>query len=152
MKHLFITTLLLLGISNVAHAASPHGLWLTENERSVIRMHHCGDNVCGKIVWIVKGGLQHDVKNPQENLRGQPMCGLQIMQGFLQKPNTFKEWVGGKIYKADDGDIYNANFKLVEDNKLKVRGYVGLPMFGKSQTWTRVNAKDYPTCVPAQKK
>lgn len=145
MKLLF-TLLLSVGFITQAQAAEPFGLWLTENERSAIMVKPCELGVCGHIAWIIDGGMQYDTKNPTERLKGQPMCGLEIMQSFKQNPKNTKEWVDGKIYKADEGDIYNANFKMTNDNEMVVRGYVGIPLLGKSQTWKRVNVKDYPTC------
>lgn len=137
---------LFLGGITKAHAADAYGLWLTENKRSVIKVEPCGTKLCGHIQWIIEGGMQHDTKNPQENLKGQPMCGLQIMQGFVQNKNNANEWQDGKIYKADEGDIYNATIKMTSADEMVVRGYVGIPLLGKSQTWKRVNAQDYPTC------
>lgn len=141
-------SIFLLSISgiNIAQAAEPFGLWLTENKRSAIKLAPCGDKVCGHIEWIIEGGMQFDTKNPKENLRHQPMCGLEILKGFSQNPNNANEWTGGHIYKADDGDIYTAQFTMRGDNKMVVRGYVGIPLLGKSQTWTRVDGKSYPKC------
>lgn len=123
------------------------GLWLTENKRSVIDVHKCGENMCGKIHWIIEGGMQVDSKNPDETLRGQPMCGLMIMQGLEDDGNN--EWEDGTIYKADDGEYYDADIELNDDDTLHVRGYRGVSLFGKSQTWTRVSKEDYPKCNPA---
>ncbi len=145
---IILTVLFLSFISiNPAQAANPNGLWLTENGRSAISIETCGDKTCGYIAWVTEGGMKYDFKNPKEALRGQAICGLQIMQGF-EKGEEANKWVNGKIYKADEGDIYNANFKLMDDNnKMVVRGYVGIPLLGKSQTWKRVAAAQYPKCV-----
>ncbi|MGE4313908.1 MAG: DUF2147 domain-containing protein [Pseudobdellovibrionaceae bacterium] len=123
------------------------GYWLTENQRAVVKTEHCnGNQLCGKIHWIIEGGMQTDSKNPDEALRNRPMCGLEILNGFTQNRNNPKGWEGGHIYKADDGDIYNATVTIKDDSHLWLRGYVGLPIFGKSQTWTRVNPDDYKQC------
>ena len=132
-----------LSMSSV-YANEPNGLWLTENKRSVVKLSPCGEKLCGNIAWIIEGGMQFDTKNPDETLRQKPMCGLKIVKGLNKKSDT--QWSGGKIYKADDGDTYNASLKMIDDNTLKVRGYIGVPMFGKSQIWTRVSAQDYPIC------
>ena len=134
-----------------AEPASPAGLWLTENQRSVIAVSPCindATKICGKIHWIIAGGMQFDTKNPEESRRTQPMCGLNILGGFQQSDAT--NWIDGEIYKADDGDVYNATLQMLPNGKMLVRGYVGMPLFGKSQTWTRVDAADYPQCVPAK--
>ncbi len=120
------------------------GLWLTENHRSVIKIEACGDKLCGHVFWIIKDGMQTDSKNPDEKLRSRAMCGLKIMWGFEQDDDN--NWSGGRIYKADDGDTYHAEIEMLSPDKLKVRGYIGIPLFGVSQTWTRVKAADYPAC------
>jgi uncharacterized protein (DUF2147 family) len=45
----------------------------------------------------------------------------------------------GHIYNGENGKTYNANISLQPDGKLRLRGYVGTPMFGETQLWTRVN-------------
>lgn len=132
-------------------AFDPQGLWLTQNKRAAIQVSECNTGLCGKIAWIIEGGMQFDEKNPQENLRGQPMCGLEILKGFEASATTPNFWQGGHIYKADEGDIYNAEMTMKSAEEMELRGYVGIPLFGKSQKWTRVSATDYPACKPAQK-
>ena len=143
------SVLLVFGGINAAQAqdaASPHGLWLTENGRSVISVQDCPDpsRLCGYIHWVIDGGMEYDSKNPNESLRNTPMCGLPILGGFKQE--NANNWIDGKIYKADEGDTYNATLQMLPTGKMLVRGYVGMPLFGKSQTWTRVSGKDFPKC------
>lgn len=137
--------------SFAAETYSPEGLWLTENQRSAIKVEKCDKGLCGRIAWIIQDGMQFDEKNPQENLRGQPMCGLEILNGFKQESDEPNSWEDGNIYKADEGDIYKAELEVLSANKMHVRGYVGISLFGKSQTWTRVKETDYPKCKPAKK-
>ena len=121
------------------------GLWLTENHRSVIKIENCGDRLCGHIFWIIKGGMATDRKNPDQTQRSRPMCGLKLLWGF--EADDAAHWSGGRIYKADDGDTYHATIEALSADRLKLRGYVGIPLFGASQTWTRVSAADYPPCA-----
>ena len=129
----------------------PYGLWLTKNERSAVKTFPCPDNdktLCGSIAWIIEGGMKYDSKNPDESLRTKPMCGLQILSAFSQNKKEPKKWDDGKIYKADDGDLYSANLQVIDENRLRVHGYVGIPLFGKTQVWTRVSSDEYPPCSP----
>ena len=129
-------------------ASSPEGLWLTENERSVISVKECAEGLCGTIHWIIDGGMKFDSENEDETLQGRPMCGLKILWGFHQQDAMI--WIDGNIYKADEGDLYNASMQMLPKGNLLVRGYVGMTLFGKSQTWTPVSAKDYPKCKAAK--
>jgi uncharacterized protein (DUF2147 family) len=129
-----------------ANAATPlEGYWLTQNERSVIRVEECDKGLCGYIHWIIEGGMQTDSKNPDESMRDRPMCGMPILWGMSETSGT--QWENGKIYKADDGDIYDADLTLQPDDSLKVRGYRGITLFGKTQIWNRVSAENYPACT-----
>jgi len=140
-----ITLSIMFMFPSMAKAADPViGHWLTENERAVIEMKECGKSVCGSIYWIIEGGMQFDEKNPDEALKARKICGLEILNGFQQKEAG--SWSGGDIYKADDGDTYSAKLKIQEDGTLRLRGYIGTPLLGKTQIWTRVDASDYAQC------
>lgn len=144
-------TFALLTATTAAYAAKapdPSGLWLTENKRAAIRVEKCGASICGKIAWIIPGGMTRDTKNPDASMRNRSLCNLEILSGFTQNTGNAKVWEGGKIYKADEGGIYRATVSAISDNELYVRGYIGLPLLGKSQTWSRVSEKDYPACTP----
>ena len=130
-------------LSLPALASSAEGDWLTQNKRSVIHTYECDEGLCGKIHWIIEGGMQHDTKNPVMKDRTRPMCGLKILWGF-EKDGS--DWDSGKIYKADEGDTYSANIEIKDENTLSLRGYIGIPLFGKSQEWKRVSPDDYKEC------
>ena len=127
-------------------AINPYGLWLTENERSVIDVYECEGKLCGKVHWIIAGGMQTDSKNPDEALRNRPICGLQIMWGLEPDEDDPEEWEDGQIYKADDGDIYDVDIEMEDAHTMEVTGYLGITLFGKSQVWKRVTPENYPAC------
>jgi len=64
------------------------------------------------------------------------ILGMPLIWGFKKTsdPNAFE---GGQIYNAENGKIYSANISLQPDGTLRLRGYVGSPMFGETQIWTR---------------
>lgn len=148
MRSLFCFILLAFGIlpspALAQNYAEPPGLWLTENERAVIEVRECEQGLCGKVFWIIEGGMQRDEHNPDESRRDTPMCGLPILWGFKQQ--DAHNWIDGTIYKADEGDTYHATLQMLPSGKMLVRGYVGMPLFGKSQVWTPVTAQAYPPC------
>jgi len=149
MKKLLVALSLLFPMSLNAETPDPvTGLWLTQNERSVIEVKPCdqgqGASICGNIYWIIEGGMQADTNNPDESKRSTPMCGLPILWGFEKERAGV--WESGNIYKADDGDLYSADLDLQDDGTLKVRGYLGVSWLGKTQIWSRVNSSDYQQC------
>lgn len=79
-----------------------------------------------------------DYRNPDAAQRGRKVIGMPLIWGFKKTsdPNAFED---GKIYNGENGKTYDANISLQPDGKLRLRGYVGTPMFGETQVWTRVN-------------
>jgi uncharacterized protein (DUF2147 family) len=128
----------------------PTGLWLTANERAVIRIARCEAGLCGRIHWIVDGGMQYDSENPDPAKRDRPMCGLRILWGVEQQTDEPNAWENGTVYKADSGDEFGLDLKMKGPDKLKLRGYVGISLLGKSQVWTRVTREQYPRCEPPE--
>jgi uncharacterized protein (DUF2147 family) len=136
---------LVAGLSLAAPAArgadaGPTGVWLDQSGRGGIDIEPCGTKLCGKLVWLKvplneQGKPKTDIHNPDTALQQRPLCGVPVLDGFVADgPNA---WTGGTIYDAASGKTYTSNIALNPDGTLHVRGYVGLPIFGKSQTWTR---------------
>ena len=79
-----------------------------------------------------------DWRNGDPALRGRKVLGMPLIWGFKKGGNA-NAFEGGQIYNGEDGKIYSANVDLETDGRLKLRGYVGSPMFGQTQYWTRVS-------------
>lgn len=127
--------------AGAALAADPLGVWVTEGGKSHVEIVPCADKLCGSIVWLREplndeGVEKTDRNNPDEGLRQRPILGLPLLTGFTANGEADR-WDGGKIYNPEDGEIYSCTLTLVDGATLKVRGYVGLPLFGKTQIWTR---------------
>jgi uncharacterized protein (DUF2147 family) len=70
-------------------------------------------------------------------LKGRPVVGMAILQGLRRSGDTF---VGGSLLDPDSGETYRCVAALREDGrKLELRGYVGVPILGRTQTWVRDN-------------
>lgn len=123
-----------------ALAAGAVGVWQTEGGKSRVEITQCGEMLCGTIVWLKEplddeGKEKVDKNNPDEALKTRRLVGLKMLNGFVpdDEPN---KWVKGTIYNPEDGDTYKCTMSLNDDGNLKVRGYVGIPLFGKTQIWT----------------
>lgn len=128
------------------------GTWLTASGVAQVRLGPCPDAasgpLCGFIVGLInpKGpdgqvvapDVATDYRNENPSLRSRKVIGMPLIWGFKKTadPNAFED---GKIYNGENGKTYNANISLQPDGKLRLRGYVGTPMFGETQLWTRVN-------------
>jgi uncharacterized protein (DUF2147 family) len=122
-----------------ADDAAATGLWLDQTGKAVIDIEPCADKLCGKIVWLKnplndQGRKKTDIHNPDAALQGRPLCGLPVLSGF--DPDGPGAWTGGTVYDAASGSTYRSNLHLKADG-LHVRGYIGISLFGRTETWTR---------------
>ncbi|HYD98076.1 MAG TPA: DUF2147 domain-containing protein [Alphaproteobacteria bacterium] len=142
------TALAALALPAAAQAPDVFGLWLTESRNAAVDIQPCGASVCGRIAWMTEpndaaGRPKLDTENPDPAKRGQPLCGLTMIGGF--RPGEGGAWQEGWIYNPEDGKTYTAVIQPKSATELALRGYIGLPLFGQSQTWTRL-PPDAPRC------
>jgi hypothetical protein len=105
---------------------------------SVIRVAPCDHLLCLEIARLsTRGHVVTDARNPDPRLRGRPLCGLRIGEGFVQVAPQHAR--GGHLYDPGSGRTYRGEMTAV-GNLLHLRGYVGLPIFGRTETWVRASA------------
>ena len=133
-------TLLIFTISFSINAQTIFGKWHSTNEDtgevdSVIEVYKKEGKAYAKVVEIKNPDRKNAVcdlcKGKNKN---QPILGLNILTG-LEKDDD--EWSGGKILDPRNGKVYKCYIKLEEPNKLKIRGYIGFALIGKTAYWTR---------------
>ena len=78
-----------------------------------------------------------DNNNPDKNKQNLPIIGLIILEDFSFDGDD--EWKYGTIYDPESGKTYDCNLTLKSKNILHVRGYIGISLFGRTETWTRTN-------------
>lgn len=127
--------------AGAAHA-EPLGLWSTEDDQGRVQISQCADSVCGDLVWLEdaldeQGNPRLDVHNPEQSLRSRPLEGLRIVWD-MQPSGDGKSWKDGRVYDPESGKVYQGRITLEGQDVLKLRGFVGAPMFGRTSTWTRV--------------
>jgi len=131
-----------------AGANEVRGLWVDHPDsakRKVgVWIEDCGNLLCGHIYWLKKplsqgGRPKRDRHNPDAGLRDRPLCGLRILTGFRRTKDGV--WSAGEIYNPNDGRSFNSTMTLEKDGGLRIRGYVGLTLFGKTVEWVRSREK-----------
>jgi uncharacterized protein (DUF2147 family) len=136
-----ILTTLIFFIAGSLLAQTPVGVWkniddVTGEAKAHIQIYEENGVLYGKIIKLLK----KEEPNPKctkcpGNFKDQPIEGLQIMWGLKKDGN---EYTGGKILDPKTGNIYSCKIELLEPNKLKVRGFLGFSVLGRTQYWYRV--------------
>ena len=134
----FVIAAVLMHVASAALAKDIVGLWDTGESR--VEIYACGELMCGRISELDEpldedGNEKLDKENPDPALRSRPIIGMDLIAGFSRKSET--KWEGGTIYDPRDGKTYKCVMKLQRNGTLKVRGYVGVPLLGKTVVWTR---------------
>ena len=141
----FLFSLLFLAFAGLAEAQDPQGVWLTEEGDAKIEIQTCDDTYCGKLVWLKEpleenGDPKLDDENPDPKLRDRPLLGLQLLTGFGLEPNKKGLYENGKIYDAESGKTYSCQMSFKNNDELKIRGYLGISLLGRTTVWTRSTA------------
>lgn len=137
-----LSALLFVAGVQVSLAEEPppiEGTWLSGDGDGWIEISRAGEGLSG----VIRGSPNEDdnrpdrdEKNPDPALRQRPLTGLELFSGFTYDGDG--RWTGGTIYDPNSGKTYRCIVTWVDANTLKVRGYVGMPILGRTETWTRV--------------
>lgn len=128
--------------ANISSSA-PTGLWLTADHSAVIQIAPCKAGLCGEIVGI---HLKHPGDAMPEDWQGQPQCGLRIIQTSPVTNAAGKTIWKGYVLDPRNGAFHPALLALDAFRRLVLRGYMLLPIFGRSQVWTAYTGPTLPGC------
>ncbi len=128
-----------------AAAATPVGVWYAEGGAAQVEIEQCGAELCGRVVWLRSpfdddGCDLRDRHNPDPALRRRRITGLEVLHGL--RPEADGTWSSGNIYDPTTGNTYTCRLTLDGDDRVRLRGYVGIPLLGRTTTWTRVGAEN----------
>jgi len=122
---------------------APTGLWLTADHSAVIQIAPCKAGLCGAIVGI---HLKHPGDPMPEDWLGQPQCGLTIIETARVPTGTgATEWKGF-VLDPRNGVFHPALLAVDALRRLVLRGYLLLPVLGRSQVWTAYTGPTLPNC------
>ena len=130
-----------------AHAqATPAGLWKsiddeTKKEKSLIRISESGGVFTGKLEKLLDPTAKADAvcDKCSDERKDKPLVGMTIIQRVKHSADDPERWDGGEIVDPNNGKSYKVRLTPADGGKrLDVRGYIGAPLLGRTQTWIRV--------------
>ncbi len=135
--------LFLLVTASIASASDPTGRWWAEGGAAQVEIRPCGDALCGHVVWLRSpldefGCLLRDDRNPDPTLRSRELIGIELLRGLRASEKAANEWSGGEIYDPTSGRTYRVVARLDALGRLRVRGYLGIRLLGRTAIWHRV--------------
>ena len=111
------------------------GRWLTELRDGIIEITRAADDTFqGRIIGGNAPG-RLDSHNPDPARRPQQLLGQMILQGLHQDGE--ESWSGGTIYDPNSGRMYKCRIQLLDRDHLKLRGFIGISLLGRTQSWSR---------------
>ena len=144
MRTLFAGLLLCAAAGTAMAQATPAGLWKTidddtKAEKSLVRITDAGGVYTGKVEKILSDKPDAKCLECTDERKGQPVQGMVILRDIKLDPADKTQWIGGDILDPNNGKVYKVRIKTADGGKkLEVRGYIGTPMLGRTQTWMRV--------------
>ena len=112
-------------------------------DRSILEVRPVDDGLAMVIVAMVDpnyredeevgvpGEPRIDIENPDESLRDRPILGLNLVSDYRFEDGTWQ----GKIYDPESGKLYSSRMKVGDEGNLEMRGYIGIPMFGRTASF-----------------
>ncbi len=141
---LFLGVLMFLGMQLVAQeykAGDILGIWFNEEKDAKVEIYQENGKYYGKVVWLEEpnepdtGLPKLDDENDDPVLQKRPIMGLLLMKDFVFDGDD--EWEDGEIYDPKSGNTYSCYMKFDSEDVLKVRGYIGISLIGRTTYWTR---------------
>ncbi len=140
----FIVLLVILAAAltpaGAASARAPVGYWFTEDLGGIVEVRPCGGDVlCGTIVGL----RDWPPSGKRLDWRGNPQCHFPLLRNL--RPQDDGRW-HGTVTNPEDGRTYTAEVWVADDGLMRLRGYIGLPIFGSTQRWRPSPTGAAPDC------
>ena len=136
--------LLVVSLSVSAQSVDPAlGVWKTIDEKtnqpsSLIRLEEKNGELIGTVIELIPTSgepLITHCRLCKGERKDKPIVGMVIMNGLKKEKAGY--WSGGEILDPEEGDIYKVKIATDDGKTLKVRGYIGISLIGRTQVWVR---------------
>jgi uncharacterized protein (DUF2147 family) len=140
LRVLFCAVLFLAAERVFATDSTVTGLW--KNEDATLEIYEENGKLNAKIVSLrepltPEGKEKTDIRNPDPSKHSRPIIGMVFMTGFT--PAGSGKWANGTIYDPKSGNTYSCDMELEGPKTLKLRGFIGVSMIGRTESWERAN-------------
>jgi uncharacterized protein (DUF2147 family) len=134
-KMQFLSFLLFISLSSFGQTPAEKiiGLYWSPKKDAKIEIYKKGEHYFGKSIWIASP--RKDNNNPNETLRKREVLGIELLTDFSFNDGAYTD---GKIYDPESGKTYDCKMSL-NGNNLRVRGYIGISIFGRTENFERIN-------------
>jgi uncharacterized protein (DUF2147 family) len=128
------------GLLAVTDSSSNAAVGLWKNEDATFEIFENEGKLAAKIVALREplapdGKGKTDIHNPDSSKHGRPIVGIVFMRGFTAAGPG--KWEHGTIYDPKSGNTYSCSMELDGSDKIKVRGFIGVSLIGRTDIWTR---------------
>ncbi|BCE01511.1 DUF2147 domain-containing protein [Marinicellulosiphila megalodicopiae] len=136
-----LLAIFLLVLSGQLFAQGIEGTWKTIDDetgeaKSLIEVWFDGKKYQGKIIELLDPKEENPICTACEGVqKDQPILGMQIIFDAKKYGSKYKK---GEILDPGNGKLYSLVMELENDNELKVRGFIGFALLGRTQVWHRV--------------
>jgi uncharacterized protein (DUF2147 family) len=138
ISSLMVLVAMALASAYASEPVSPIGLWQTEDAK--IEIFEADGKLNGRIAalnqeYTTDGVEKTDIHNPDSAKRSRPLVGLVFMMGFT--PAAPGRWEHGTVYDPKTGNTYASFLEYKGGDILKLRGYIGISLIGRTAVWTK---------------
>ena len=136
-----ILSIVVFFIFQVSFSQTIFGKWKTVDdetgmENGIVEIYEKAGKVYGRIFEILEKEKKHfKCEMCEGEDKNKPILGLVIIKGLKKKGDFYED---GKVTDPKNGKSYHCKMSLEGKDKLIVRGYIGISLFGRSQTWFRI--------------
>lgn len=139
MKSVYIISIFLITTFTNVHTQVT-GMWKTVGdadgtEKSIVEIYEKEGKYYGKVVKLLPAAKHKTCENCPGDLKNKPITGMVVLKDLKK---TSKGGQDGKAIDPSNGKTYNCFIELENPDKLKLRGYIGVPTIGRTQYWYRV--------------
>ena len=137
MKHFaIIISLFFFTFTSAQKKKDIIGFYMSNDGTSIFKFYKSGDKYVGKLVWM-KHPERLDTMNPDVTKRNKKLLGSILAYGLIFDGKN--DWTEGFVYEATKGKTFQCQITRDEKNNITMRGYIGIPAFGKSEYFVKVS-------------